>query len=121
MQNLLNKKDEARSVIVIAQKSQKQYVNVKRIDKQFKVKDLILLKFNRFEVEYKSSAEYQYKLDSLLSFLHIVQKISLLVYKVALSLDSKIHDVVSIVYLKKFKSNNKTLRSLSVIQEDVSK
>ena len=45
MDDLENKRDEARSTIRLAQEAQKEYVDSKRLDKQFEVGDLVLLKF----------------------------------------------------------------------------
>ena len=117
MDDLKNRRDEARSVIRLAQKAQKEYVDSKRSDKQFEVGDLVLLKFKRFGLGYKSPKIHSNKLGPTCTPVRIVRKISSLTYKVTLSAGSKIHDVVSIIHLKKYGNDSDDVRPLPIEQD----
>jgi len=117
MDDLKNKRDEARSAIRLAQEAQKEYIDSKRSDKQFEVGDLVLLKFKRFGLGYKPPKAHGNKLGPTSTPVRIIRKISPLAYKVALPAGSKIHDVVSIIHLKKYGNDTGDVRPLPIEQD----
>jgi hypothetical protein len=100
---LKNRRDEARDAIAVAQRKQKRYYDKRHSAKEFNVGDLIVLKFTRFSSRYKLPASHAYKLTSISISLRIIEKLLLLLYRIALLARSRIHDVVSIIHLKSFK------------------
>ena len=117
MDNLKNKGDEVGSTIRLAQEAQKEYVDFKRSDKQFEVGDLIFLKYTRFGLDYKPPKAHSNKLGPTSIFVRIVRKISFLIYKVVFSAGFKIHDVVSIIHLKKYGDDIDDVRPLPIKQD----
>ena len=117
MDDLKNKRDEAKSAIRLAQDAQKEYADTKRSDKQFAVGDLVLLKFKRFSLGYKPPKAHSNKLGPTSTPVRIIRKISPLAYKVALPAGSKIHDVISIIHLKKYRNDTGDVRPLPIEQE----
>jgi hypothetical protein len=82
--------------------------------KEFDIGDLIILKFMRFDPGYKSSIEYKYKLVSIDTSLRIIEKLSSFSYHIVLSMGSKIHDIISIIYLRSFKDTVDHIHSLPI-------
>ena len=117
MDDLRNKRDEAKLAIKLAQEAQKEYADSKRSNKQFAVGDLVLLKFKRFGLGYKPPDAHSNKLGPTSTPVRIVRKISPLAYKVALPAGSKIHDVVSIIHLKKYGNDIGDIRPLPIEQD----
>jgi hypothetical protein len=117
-EDLLNRRDEARTAIQIAQEVQRNRVNKKKTNKEFQEGDLVLLKFNRFGLGYKPPKEHRNKLGPNSTPLRIVKKLSPLAYKVALPPNSKMHDVVSIIHLKRFHGKDTgEIRPLPITQD----
>jgi hypothetical protein len=114
VEELKNRRDEARDSIAIAQRKQKKYFDSKRQDKEFEVGDLVVLKFNRFGPGYKAPKPHDHKLAPVGTPLRIVEKISPLSYRVALPSHSRIHDVISIVHLRKYRGSGDHVRPLPV-------
>ena len=113
-----NTRDDVRDSLIIAQKKQKKYSNTKLIPKVFQVDDLVCLKYNHFDPDYKSSSDHNHKLTSISTPIHILERLSSISYRLDLSEDSRIHDVISILHLKEFKDSDEDIRSLSVIIDD---
>jgi len=116
-EDLLNKRDEARIAIHIAQAAQKDYVDKHRSDKQFEEGDLVLLKFQRFGLGYKPPKKHAHKFGPLATLVRIIKKISPLAYKVALPAGSRIHDVISILHLQKY-GKDSGIRPLPIVNND---
>jgi hypothetical protein len=57
----------------------------------------------RFNLEYKLSIEYKYKLISINISFYIIEKLLLFSYRIILSIESKIYNIISIIYLRSFK------------------
>lgn len=117
-EELKNKRDEARDSIAVAQRKQRQYFNDKRQDRQFEVGDLVILKFNRFGPGYKPTKPHDHKLAPLGTPLRIIEKLSPLSYRLALPAGSRIHDVVSIVHLRKYKGLGESVRPMPITVGD---
>jgi hypothetical protein len=115
---LKNRQDDARDAIAVAQRKQKKYFDSKRRDKEFKVGELVILKFNRFGPGYKPPKPHDNKLAPLGTPLRITKKLSPLSYRLALPADSKIHDVVSIVHLCKYNGPGENIKPLPVRVDD---
>ena len=64
------------------------------------------MKYNYFNSDYKSLIEYNYKLILILILIYIFKWLSLIFYHLYLSRNSRIHDIISILHLKKFKDFN---------------
>ena len=79
--------------------------------------DLVLLKFKRFSLGYKPPKAHSNKLGPTSTPVRIIRKISPLAYKVALPAGSKIHDVISIIHLKKYRNDTGDVRPLPIEQE----
>jgi hypothetical protein len=117
-EDLRNKRDEARDSIIVAQRKQKKYYDVSKGTKEFEVGDLILLKFNRFAPGYRAPKNHNHKLAPLATPLRITEKLSPLSYRVALPTGSKIHDVISIAHLRRYRGTTDDIRTLPVTVED---
>jgi hypothetical protein len=79
---------------------------------------LVVLKYNRFGPGYKPPKDHNHKLGPLGTPLHIIEKLSPLAYRLALPEESRIHDVVSIIHLKKFKGSGEGIRPLPIIVDE---
>jgi hypothetical protein len=117
-QELKNRQDEARDSIAVAQRKQKKYYDQKKKKHEFNVGDLVVLKLNRFGPGYRPAKPHLNKLGPTGTPLRIVEKISPLAYRLDLPQNAKIHDVVSIVHLKRFRGLNHDIRPLPVQVED---
>jgi len=117
-----DKRNEASSVIKLAQKVQKKYIDSKHPNKQFGIIDLVLLKFKRFDLGYKppdASAKASHswsrrrkkstmtlfinKFDPIYTPIRIIYKISPL-----------IHDVVCIIHTRSPRRQKKPTASASM-------
>lgn len=116
-EELRNRRDEARDSIVIAQRKQRKYFNAKRQDKQFEVGDLVILKLNRFGPGYKAPKPHDHKLAPIGTPLRIIEKLSPLSYRLSLPKGTKMHDIVSIVHLRRYRGSGRDLRPLPVMVE----
>jgi len=117
-EDLKNKRDEARDSIAIAQWKQKRYFDGKRQDKEFNVGDLVVLKFDRFGPGYKPPKPHNHKLAPIGTPLRITEKLSPLSYRVALPKNTKIHDVISIVHLRRYRGSGDDIQPLPVVVDD---
>lgn len=109
-EELKNRQDEAKDSIAIAQRKQKQFYDQKRQDKQFEVGDLVVLKLNRFGPGYRPTKQHSHKLAPLGTPLRVTEKISPLAYRLDLPKNTKMHDVVSIIHLRKYRGANDDIR-----------
>jgi hypothetical protein len=71
------------------------------------VGDLVVLKFNRFGPGYKPQKPHNHKLAPIGTPLRVLEKLSPLSYRLAIPPQSRIHDVVSIVHLRKYRGSGK--------------
>lgn len=110
VEDLKNKQDEARDSIAVAQWKQKKYFDGKRQNKEFNVGDLVVLKFNRFGLGYKPPKPHDHKLAPIGTPLRIVKKLSPLSYCLALPDDTRIHDVISIIHLRRYRGSGEGIR-----------
>jgi len=119
--DLRNRREEARDSIAAAQRKQKRYADKFRSGKRFEVGDLVVLKYKRFGPGYKPPKEHQTKIGPIGTPLRIVERISPNSYRLDLPAGSQIHDVVSVVHLKKYNGEDTAdIRPLPVIAgEDV--
>jgi hypothetical protein len=117
-EDLKNRQDEVRDSIAIAQRKQRRYFDEGRQPKEFDVGDLVVIKFNRFGPSYKPSKEHNHKLAPLGTPLRVIEKLSPLSYRLKLPIDLKIHDVVSIIHLRKFKGTGEHVRPLPIRVDD---
>lgn len=116
-EDLKNRRDEAKDSIKAAQRKQKKYYDARRQPKEFQTGDLVLLKFNKFGPGYKAPHPHQHKLAPLGTPLRIIEKVSPLAYRLKLPANSKIHDIVSIAHLKKYRSDEQ-LRPLPIVVDE---
>lgn len=117
-EELKNCQDDARDTIAVAQRKQKKYFDAKRQDKEFEPGDLVVLKFSRFGAGYKPPKPYDHKLAPLGTPLRVLKKLSPLSYRLAIPNDSKIHNVVSIVHLRKYKGMGENIKPLPIQIDD---
>jgi transposase InsO family protein len=108
-ESMKNKRDDARDALALAQRKQKRYYDKKHTPKEFNVGDLVVLKFARFGPGYKPPTTHTHKLAPIGTPLRIVKKLSPLSYRVSLPAGSRIHDVISIVHLRKFNGTSDIL------------
>jgi hypothetical protein len=101
-QDLLNRRQEARSAIILAQRKQKKYFDKGRSDRTFNPGDLVLLRYKRFGAGYKPPPQHAHKLGPLATPLRVKERLSPVSYRLELPANSRIHDVVSIAHLKRF-------------------
>jgi transposase InsO family protein len=113
-ESLKNKRDDARDAIRVAQRKQKRLYDKKHSAKEFKVGDLVVLKFTRFGPGYKPPTPHMHKLAPIGTPLRITEKLSPLSYRVALPTGSRIHDVISIIHLRSFKGTAEDVRPLPI-------
>ena len=81
--------------------------------------DLIILKYNHFKSNYKSLQDHKHKFASIDIFIHIVEYLSSLFYRLNLSSDSHIHNMISIIHFRKFNDIGDDINSLLIIMNDV--
>lgn len=112
---LRNRRDEAKDSIRVAQRKQKKYYDSKRTDLLFHPGDLVMLKYNRFGAGYKPPSPHNHKLAPTSTPLRIKERLSPLSYRVDLPPGSSIHDVVSIVHLKKFRGEGSEIRPTPIV------
>jgi hypothetical protein len=111
---LKNKQDDARDAIAVAQRKQKRLYDSKRKNKEFEVGDLVVLKFNRFGPGYKPLKPHDNKLGPLGTPLRITEKLSPISYRLALPSNSRIHDVVSIIHLRRYNGVGRDVQPLPI-------
>jgi len=116
--DLRNRRDEARDSIAAAQRKQKKYADKHRSGKTFEVGDLVLLKYKRFGPGYKPPKEHQSKIGPSGTPLRIIERISPNSYRLELPAGSQIHDVVSVVHLRRYNGKADDIRPLPVIAGD---
>jgi hypothetical protein len=73
-----------------------------------------MLKFNRFGPGYKPLKPHDNKLGPLGTPLRITEKLSRISYRLALPSDSRIHDVVSIIHLRRYNGVGQDVRPLPI-------
>jgi hypothetical protein len=117
-EDLKNRRDEARDSIAIAQRKQKRYADARRTPKEFEVGELVVLKLNRFGAGYKPLAGHAHKLGPFGTPVRIVEKLSPLSYRIDLPAGSRIHDVVSLVHLRKYRGTGADVRPLPTMVEE---
>ena len=117
-EQLKNARDDARDSLAIAQKKQKKYSDAKLTPKVFKVGDLVCLKYNRFGPGYKPPPEHNHKFAPVSTPVRILERLSPVSYRLDLPKGSRIHDVVSIVHLRRFKGSGEDIRPLPIIVDD---
>ena len=115
---LKNARDDARDSIILAQRKYKKYYDQQHQPKEFNVGDLVLLKYKRFGPGYKAPTGHRHKLAPISTPLRITEKLSPLSYRLLLPAGSKMHDVVSIIHLRRYKGNGDDIRPLAVIAGD---
>jgi hypothetical protein len=113
-EELKNRQDEARDSIAIAQRKQKRYYDQRHKPHEFEVGDLVILKLNRFGPGYKPTKPHFHKLAPLGKPFRIIEKISPLSYRIDLPTGTRIHNVVSIIHLRKYHGTNDNLRPLPI-------
>lgn len=80
----------------------------------------MVLKFNRFGPGYKAPKPHDHKLALIGTPLRVIEKISPLSYRLALPAGSKIHDVISIIHLRKYRGTGDNIRPLPItVGEDL--
>ena len=115
-EDLRNRREKARDSIAAAQRKQKRYADKHRSGKTFEVGDLVVLKYKRFGPGYKPPKEHQSKIGPTGTPLRILERISPNSYRLDLPTGSQIHDVVSVVHLRKYNGKDtENVRSLPVI------
>ena len=78
----------------------KRYYDGRHRKEEFKVGDLVVLKFNQFGSGYKSANPHTHKFAPIDTPVRITEKLSPLSYRIEFSLGSKMHNVVSIIHLR---------------------
>jgi hypothetical protein len=68
----------------------------------------------RFGPGYKPSIPYIHKLVPIGTPLHVIEKLSSLSYRVTLPTGSRIHDIISVIYLRSFKGVAEDIRPLPI-------
>jgi len=117
--DLRNRREEARDSIALAQRKQKRYADKYRSGKTFDVGDLVVLKYKRFGPGYKPPKEHQSKIGPSGTPLRVVERLSPNSYRLDLPAGSQIHDVVSVVHLKRYNGKDTAdIRPLPVITGD---
>ena len=116
VEDLQNRRDEARDSIALAQARQKKYADANRSEKEYTVGDLVLIRYSRLH-GYKPPKGHRHKLGPLSTPVRITEKLSPLSYRVALPPGSQIHDVLSIVHLKRFHGDGSDIRPLPILVE----
>ena len=81
--------------------------------------NLIILKYNHFKSNYKSLQDHKYKLTFIDILIHIIKYLSSLFYQLNLSSNSHIHDMISIIYLRKFNDIDDDINFLFIIMNDI--
>jgi hypothetical protein len=115
--DLWNRRDEARDAFAIAQAKQKKWADSKRSAKEYNVSDLVLIKYSKMK-GYKPPKEHGHKLGPLSTPVRVVEKLSPLSYRVDLPAGSKIHDVLSIIHLRRFHGKGDDVRPLPILADD---
>lgn len=113
-QELKNRQDDARDSIAIAQRKQKRYYDQHHKHDEFEVGDLVILKLNRFGPGYKPAKPHTHKLAPVGKPFRIIEKISPLSYRLDFPANAQLHDVVSIIHLRKYQGTNTDLRPLPI-------
>jgi len=116
-EDLRNRRDEARDAIAVAQRKQKAYADRGKSRKVFEVGDLVLLRYKRFGPGYKPLKVHRHKLGPLSTPLRVLERLSPNSYRLDLPEGSRIHDVVSVVHLRRFNGSGEGIRPLPVIGE----
>ena len=83
--------------------------------------DLVILKYNRFGPGYKPLQDHKHKLALIDIPIRIVERFSLLSYRLNLSSDSRIHDMISIIYLRKFNDISDDINLFLIIMNNAEK
>jgi hypothetical protein len=109
------RRDEARDAIAVAQRKQRRLHDATRTSKEFNVGDLVILKFNRMGPGYKPPKDHRHKLGPLGTPLRIIEKLSPLSYRVALPANSRIHDIISIIHLRRYQGKDNGERPPPVV------
>jgi hypothetical protein len=78
------------------------------------VGDLVVLKFHRFGPGYKPTKDHGHKLAPIGAPFRIVEKISPVAYRIDLPPSTRIHDVVSIIHLKRYRGTGDSVRPIPV-------
>jgi hypothetical protein len=108
---LRNRRDEAKDSIAVAQRMQKMHADENSShNKEFEVGDLVTIRYSRMGPGYRPPKGHQHKLGPLGTPVRIVAKLSPLSYRVALPKGSRIHDVISIIHLRKFRGDASNIR-----------
>jgi hypothetical protein len=111
-------REEARDSLRMAQRKQKKYADGKKKRKVFNVGDLVLLKYNRFGPGYKPPKRHNHKLAPIASPLRITERLSPISYRLQLPAGSRIHDVISIHHLRRYRGSGEDIRPLPIIIDD---
>jgi Chromo (CHRromatin Organisation MOdifier) domain len=115
---LKNIRDDARDSMAIAQRKQKKYADQGRSPKEFQVGDLVLLKYTRFGPGYKPLQEHKHKLAPLATPIRIVERLSPVSYRLDLPPGSKIHDVVSVLHLRRYRGDGLDIHPEPVVVDE---
>jgi hypothetical protein len=115
--DLRNRRDEARDAIAIAQAKQKKWADSKRSSKEYQVGDLVLIKYSKMK-GYKPPKDHGHKLGPLSTPVRVTEKLSPLSYRVDLPAGSKIHDVLSIIHLRRFHGKGDNVRPLPILADE---
>jgi len=111
-------RDQARDSIAMAQRKQKKYADGKKKRKTFDVGDLVLLKYNRFGPGYKPPKQHNHKLAPVATPLRVIERLSPVSYRLELPAGSRIHDVVSIHHLRRYRGTGEDIRPLPIVVDD---
>lgn len=114
---LLNRRDEVRDSISVAQRKMKRLTDQHRSKKEFEVGDLVLIKYSRLGPGYRPPRSHRHKIAPTSTPVRIIEKLSPLSYRVDLPAGSRIHDVLSIVHLRRFNGVGEDIRPLPVLEE----
>ena len=111
-------REEARDSLAMAQRKQKKYAGAKKERKVFNVGDLVLLKYKRFGPGYKPPKPHDHKLAPVATPLRISERLSPVSYRLDLPAGSRIHDVVSIHHLRRYRGSGEDIRPLPIMVDD---
>lgn len=114
--DLRNRRDEARDAIRLAQRKQKKYFDKGRTDRTFQPGDLVLLRYKKFgdKVGYRPPYQHAHKLGPVATPIRIKERLSPVSYRLDLPATSQIHDVVSLIHLKRYAGKGDDVRPLPV-------